>query len=37
MVIFQPEGGDMYIEELFSIFLVGEGEIDRELHSRVRD
>ena len=37
MVIFQLEGGDMYIGELFSIFLIGGGEIDRDLHSRVRN
>ena len=36
MVIFQQEGGDMYIGEIFSVFLVGGGEIDRDLHIRVR-
>ena len=35
MVIFQPSGGDKYIGGLFNIFLVGEGEIDRELYSKV--
>ena len=35
MVIFQPRGGDTYIGELFNIVLVGEGEIDRELHNKV--
>jgi len=37
MVIFQPEEGDTYIGELFSIFLIGGGEIDMDLHSRVRN
>jgi len=36
MVIFQPKGGDMYIEELLNIFLIGGGEINRDLPSRVR-
>ena len=35
MVIFQPGGGDKYVGELFNIVLVGGGEIDRELHSKV--
>jgi len=35
MVIFQPDGGDMYIEGLFNIFVVGGREIDRDLHNKL--
>lgn len=35
VVIFQPGRGDKYVGELFNIFLVGEGEIYRELYSKV--
>ena len=35
MVIFQPEGGDIYIEGIYTIFLVGGGEIDRDLHNKL--
>jgi len=36
MVIFQPKGGDIQIMGLLYIFLIGGGEIDRDLHSKVR-
>ena len=30
-----PRDGNMYIGEFINIVLVGEGEIDRELHSKI--
>ena len=37
MVSFQPKGGDMYIRGICNIFLIGEGEIRRDLYNRVRN